>query len=97
MYLCLPNLTKCNAFSQVFVGTETQQGSGAGYHLNAPLFPTMERTSLDLQTPVVAAWNRELLHCGGMVARVFYEAQVLIYSSSNTQKIIVLCTCLVLG
>ena len=62
--------------AQVYVGTETHQTTGTGYHINGPLFPTMERTTLDFQSPPVANWNRELLHACGLVARAFYDIEV---------------------
>jgi Protein of unknown function (DUF3684) len=61
---------------QVFVGTETHQTTGTGYHVNGPLFPTMERTSLDLQSTAVATWNKEMLHCCGLLARAYYDIEV---------------------
>ena len=60
----------------MFVGTETHQTTGTGYHVNGPLFPTMERTSLDLQSTAVATWNKEMLHCCGLLARAYYDIEV---------------------
>ncbi|KAG5181242.1 hypothetical protein JKP88DRAFT_241511 [Tribonema minus] len=75
--LSLVSPTRCGAepCGKVFVGMDTHQTTGTGYHLNGPLWPTMERTSLDVQDKFIGGWNRDLLHCGGLVARAFYDYQ----------------------
>ena len=54
----------------------THQQSGCAASVAAAFIPTVERESLDLQHPAVADYNRELLWCGGTLARVVYEDEL---------------------
>lgn len=56
---------------RVFIGFPTHQTTGFGGHVSAPaLVPTVERESIDLADPQMRLWNRELLSCVGIFARL---------------------------
>ncbi|CAF1297659.1 unnamed protein product, partial [Didymodactylos carnosus] len=73
------NLTKLKAYftkGYVFIGLGTHQTTGIGMHLYSHLIPTIERENLDLQTPYISKWNRELLSSAGQIARFIYDKTV---------------------
>ena len=67
----------------IFIGFATHQTTGIGLHIHSHLIPTIERESLDLQDPHIAAWNRELLAVTGQLARFIYDQTL----SENIQLI----------
>ena len=58
---------------RIFVGFETHQMCGTGYHVSGPFFPTMERTALDFAATHVSRWNQELVSAAGLVSRAYYD------------------------
>ncbi|KAF8670151.1 hypothetical protein RHS04_08662 [Rhizoctonia solani] len=63
-------------YARIFIGHATGQASGIGGHIRAPFIPTVEREAIDLVGRYVLTWNKELLHIGGLLARVVYELEM---------------------
>lgn len=61
----------------IFIGFATHQTTGIGFHIQSHLIPTIERESLDMQDPYIAAWNRELLTFSGQIVRSIYDRIML--------------------
>ncbi|CAE6473592.1 unnamed protein product [Rhizoctonia solani] len=62
--------------ARIYIGHATGQASGIGGHIRAPFIPTVEREAIDLVDRHVLTWNKELLHVGGLLARVVYELEM---------------------
>ena len=61
------------AKGRIFIGFETHQLTGTGFHMNAQLFPTMERTAVDFAAAHVSQWNKELISVAGLLSRAYYD------------------------
>jgi hypothetical protein len=75
------NLMNCAMVSKadrgnIFVGFQTQQTTGTGYHLNAPFFATMDRESVEMDQNPIGMFNSDLIWLGGHVARYVYQAEI---------------------
>ena len=58
----------------IFIGFPTAQTTGYLVHISAPsLIPTVERENIDLHSPWVATWNKELLYIAGTGCRAMYN------------------------
>ena len=68
----IKNLAECalaQTSSRIFVGFETFQTSGSGFHYCAPFFATMDRESVETDDSPIGDFNRDLIWAGGIVAR----------------------------
>jgi hypothetical protein len=71
----LVNLAECalaQTSSRIFVGFETFQTSGSGFHFCAPFFATMDRESVETEDSPIGDFNRDLFWAGGIVSRIMY-------------------------
>jgi hypothetical protein len=77
----LDNLMSCAMVSKedrgnIFVGFQTAQTTGTGYHLNAPFFATMDRESVEMDQNPIGMFNKDLIWLGGHVARYVYQSEI---------------------
>ncbi len=52
---------------------------GTSFHIKANFIPTVERVNIDFHTPCIQMWNKELLEVAGVMARVYYDAEIARY------------------
>lgn len=59
---------------RIFIGFKTSQTTGlAGCHVASSFIPTVEREAMDLQDPVIALYNTEILEMTGIILRSVLE------------------------
>jgi hypothetical protein len=59
---------------RIFIGFKTSQTTGlAGCHIASSFIPTVEREAMDLQDPVIALYNTEILEMTGIILRSVLE------------------------
>eukprot|EP00466_Bigelowiella_natans_P013288 jgi/Bigna1/88571/estExt_fgenesh1_pg.C_340042 len=58
---------------KIFVGLSTNENTGCGFHASAHLYPTIERSNVDFQSPHLSKWNQQLTHIIGYTSRLFYD------------------------
>ncbi|KAL8744333.1 MAG: hypothetical protein Q9190_003405 [Brigantiaea leucoxantha] len=62
---------------RIFIGFPTKQTTGFGAHISTPsVIPTVERESIDLNSPSIKRWNSDLLRVAGVVARITWISQM---------------------
>lgn len=66
---------------KLFIGFETHQTTGLGFHIAGPFIPTVERESLDFVDRALAQWNEELLRACGILCRCIYDNEVYLIST----------------
>jgi hypothetical protein len=71
----------------IFVGMDTGEHAGAGFHTSAPFYPTMERTRLDMTHPQIQQWNTELLAVAGLAARITYDAAMFHFQKQEAETL----------
>ncbi|KAG5518644.1 hypothetical protein PMAC_002613 [Pneumocystis sp. 'macacae'] len=76
------DLLTYNKQGKVYIGFSTHrlmeaETTGFGAHLGAPgLIPTVERENIDLVDKFVKYWNKEILYCSGILARIIYHYEI---------------------
>jgi len=58
---------------RIFVGLSTNEDTGCCFDISAHLYPTIERSNVDFQSPSLSKWNSQLTFAAGRCARAFYD------------------------